>query len=108
MFIVSKRNYQVRRADGSFYLIKRDFVGDIPDDVAASNLVQRGIRGGMILVPEGSRDKQMEQAGLEAAKKAAAHDIRPDAQMEAEKEAREAGAEKDEQTTKAKGAGKKG
>ena len=33
MFIVSKRNYQVRRADGSSYLIKKDFIGEIPEDV---------------------------------------------------------------------------
>ena len=81
MFIVSKRNYQVRRADGSPYLIRKDFVGEIPEDVAGSNLVQRAIRGGMIFVPEGSRDKQLEKAGLEAAEKTAENDIRPDAEQ---------------------------
>ena len=34
MFIVSKRNYQVRRADGSLYLIKKNYIGEIPEDVA--------------------------------------------------------------------------
>ncbi len=30
MFIMSKHNYKVRRADGSFFDIKKDFVGEIP------------------------------------------------------------------------------
>lgn len=102
MFIISKRNYNVRRADGSSYLIRKDFIGEIPEDVAKSNLVQRGIRGGMILIPEGSKDKQLEQADQKGEE--AANDIRPDAQMEAGKEDQ---AEKDGQTTKAKGTGKK-
>lgn len=32
MFIVSKRNYLVIRADGSVYKIKRDYIGEIPED----------------------------------------------------------------------------
>ena len=53
MFIVSKRNYMVRRADDSAYLIPKDFIGEIPQDVAESDLVQRAIKGGTIAVPEG-------------------------------------------------------
>lgn len=78
MFIVSKRNYQVRRADGSSFFIAKDFIGNIPEDVAQSNLVRRAIRGGMIAVPEGTKDKQLEQADREAGEKAAENDIRPD------------------------------
>ena len=37
MFIVSKRNYLVIRADGSAYRIKKDYIGEIPEDVAESN-----------------------------------------------------------------------
>ena len=95
MFIVSKRNYQVRRADGSPYLIRKDFVGEIPEDVAGSNLVQRAIRGGMIFVPEGSRDKQLEEAEAEAAEKAAGNDIRPDAEQAEEKKDAEKGKKAD-------------
>lgn len=79
MFIVSKRNYRVRRADGSSYFIKRDYIGEIPEDVAASSLVQRAIRGGMICVPEGTRDQQLEEADREAGDREAENDIRPDA-----------------------------
>jgi len=75
MFIVSKRNYDVRRPDGSLYKIRKDFIGDIPEDVAASRLIQRAIRAGMVFIPPGTGDRQLQ----EAAEKAAANDIRPDA-----------------------------
>lgn len=79
MFIVSKRNYSVRRADGSSFLIEKDFIGNIPDDVARSGLVMRALKAGMIFCPPGTRDRQMEQAGAEAEKKAAQNDKRQDA-----------------------------
>mgnify|MGYP000035936005 CR=1 FL=1 len=41
MFIVSKRSYAVRLSDGSFYRIPKDFIGEIPEEVAESRLVQR-------------------------------------------------------------------
>ena len=55
MFIVSKKKFIVRRADGSSYLIRKDYIGEIPGDVAESNLVQKAIRGGSIAVPRGRR-----------------------------------------------------
>ena len=79
MFIVSKRNNEVRRPDGSLYKIRKDFIGDIPEDVADTRLVQRAIRAGMIFIPSGTADRQLEKADQEAAEKAAANDIRPDA-----------------------------
>ena len=78
MFIVSKRNYSARRADGSSFLIKRDFVGNIPDDVAGSGLVQRALKAGMIFCPPGTEDKQLEQADREAKEKSDENDKRPD------------------------------
>lgn len=84
MFIVSKRNYMVKRADGSLYEIAKGFIGEIPEDVAESNLVRRAIRGGMISVPEGKKDKQLEQADKKARKKAGKNDIRPDNKEEPE------------------------
>lgn len=90
MFIVSKRNYMVRRADGSPYLIKKDYIGHVPEDVAESGLVQRAIKSGRICVPQGSRDGQLEEADREAEERAAGSDIRPDASgAEAPKEAGE-------------------
>lgn len=80
MFIVSKRNYLVIRADGSAYRIKKDYIGEIPEDVAESVLVQRAIQGGNIAVPGGTKDRALYQADEAAEKLAAKHDIRPDAE----------------------------
>lgn len=79
MFIISKRNYNVRRADGSSFLIGKDFIGNIPDDVAQSGLVQRALKAGMIFCPPGTKDKQLEQADQEAKEKSDENDKRPDA-----------------------------
>lgn len=80
MFIVSKRNYLVIRADGSAYRIKKDYIGEIPEDVAESDLVQRAIQGGNIAVPGRTKDRALYQADEAAEKLAAEHDIRPDAE----------------------------
>lgn len=80
MFIVAKRNYLVRRADGSFYQIKKDYIGEIPDDVAKSELVQRAIIGGNIAVPGGTKDRELYKADDAAAERSVEYDIRPDAE----------------------------
>ena len=59
MFIVSKRSYAVRLSDGSFYRIPKDFIGEIPEEVAESRLVQRAVRSGSIAVPSGTRDREL-------------------------------------------------
>ena len=79
MFILSKRNFKVRRADGSSFLIKKDFIGDIPEDVFNSRLIQKAIKGGLVAAPESHKDKALYEADMEAADKADAVDIRPDA-----------------------------
>lgn len=79
MFIVSRLNFKLRRADGSIYRIAKDFMGDIPDDVAALPLVQAAMRDGSIMAPDSHADKALQEAGTEADEKAAAADIRPDA-----------------------------
>ena len=80
MFIIAKRKYLVRRADGSFYRIEKDYIGEIPEDVAESELVQRAILGGNIAVPGGSKDKELYKADDAAVEQAAEYDIRPDAE----------------------------
>lgn len=79
MFILSKRNFKVRRADGSSFLIKKDFIGDIPEDVFNSRLIQKAIKGGLVAAPESHKDKALYEADTESADKADAVDIRPDA-----------------------------
>lgn len=109
MFIISKRNFKVRRADGSSYLIKKDYVGEIPQDVFESGLVQGAIKGGLIAAPEGTKDRQLEKADEEAAKKEASADIRPDVEETSEKADTEEPAEKagEEVTEKRKTARKR-
>ena len=79
MFIIAKRNYLVRRADGSFYRIEKDYIGE-------SELVQRAIVGGNIAVPGGTKDKELYKADDAAAEQAAEYDIRPDTEKPAEEE----------------------
>ena len=79
MFILSKRNFKVRRADGSSFLIKKDFIGDIPEDVFNSRFIQKAIKGGLVAAPESHKDKALYEADVEAADRADAVDIRPDA-----------------------------
>lgn len=84
MFIISKRNFRVRRPDGSFYFVKKDFVGEIPEDVFNSRLIQGAVNGGLVAAPESIRDKSLYKADDEAAKKQEEADIRPDAKQKEE------------------------
>ena len=59
MFIISKRNFLVRRADGSPYRIKKDYIGEIPQDVFESSLIRGAIKGGLVAAPESHRDKEL-------------------------------------------------
>lgn len=83
MFIVSKRSYAVRLSDGSFYRIPKDFIGEIPEEVAESRLVQRAVRSGSIVVPSGTRDRELLEADQKAEELLKENDIRPDAGEEA-------------------------
>lgn len=84
MFIISKKNFKVRRADGSSFLIPRDYIGEIPDDVAANWLVQAAIKDGSVATPHGRKDAQLEAAASDAGRKAGQSDIRPDAKAKRE------------------------
>lgn len=66
MFIHSSKSFRVRRADGSPYIIKRDFVGDIPADVAKSKIIQMAIQDGSISTPESKKDADIEKAADES------------------------------------------
>ena len=83
-FIISKRNFLVRRADGSNYLIQRDFIGDIPEDVFRNHLVQDNIKSGLIAVPASHADKDIQEAD-EAPASHADKDIREANEVPAKK-----------------------
>lgn len=68
-FINSKTNMSVRLSDGSRYFIPKDFIGDVPEHVYNSWLVQAAIRSGHVVVPEGKSDKQLEAADKKAKKR---------------------------------------
>ncbi len=79
MFIISKKNFKVRRADGSPYFIQKEFIGEIPDDVAKSELIQSAIQSGSIATPTGYKDKELQKADELATAFSDEADIRPDA-----------------------------
>ena len=80
MFIISKRNFLIQIPGRAPYRIPKDYIGEIPDDIAAHWMVQAAICSGMISTPVGKKDNQLEAAE----EKAAATDIRPDPQKPAE------------------------
>ena len=79
MFIISKRNFKIRRADGEVFRIQKDFVGTIPADVAEHPLIRSAIACGWIATPATTADAALIKADAKAAHKAAERDIRPDA-----------------------------
>ena len=82
MFIVSKRSYAVRLSNGSFYRIPKDFIGEIPEEVAESRLVQRAVRSGSIACPP-RPERELLEADQKAEELLKENDIRPDAGEEA-------------------------
>ena len=80
MFIISKRNFLIQIPGRAPYRIPKDYIGEIP----AHWMVQAAICSGMISTPVGKKDNQLEAADEVAEEKAAATDIRPDAQKPAE------------------------
>lgn len=66
MFIVSKRNFVVQRADGSLYNIRKDFIGDVPEDVTQSRLFQDALACGLIAAPTSRKDAALEATDKDA------------------------------------------
>ena len=62
MFIVSKKSFGVRRADGTLYRIAKDFVGNIPDDVAKAKIIELAIKEGSIVKAESKKDAAVDMA----------------------------------------------
>lgn len=79
MFIISKRNIKIQKPGREPYVIQKDYVGEIPEDIASHWLVKAAIADGTIATPQGKKDRDLEEADQEAARKAKETDIRPDA-----------------------------
>lgn len=80
MFIISKNRFLIPKDGADPYVIPKDYIGEIPEDVAGHWLIEAAIESGMIATPQGRKDKQLEIADEVAADKADKADIRPDAQ----------------------------
>ena len=58
MFINSKVKLLVKDGDES-YIIPKDYIGDIPEHIAKTWLVQMAIKSGHIVTPENKSDKAL-------------------------------------------------
>ena len=62
MFIISKRNLMIQRPGENPYIIRKDYVGEIPEDIASHWLVRAAINDGTIATPQGKKDVDLENA----------------------------------------------
>lgn len=69
MFINSKVKLLVKDGDES-YTIPKDYIGDIPEHIAKTWLVQMAIKSGHIVTPESKSDKALEAADKKAVRTA--------------------------------------
>ena len=79
MFIVSKKNFIFRLSDGATFLVRRDYMGEVPDYLQEHPRFQAAVRGGDIMVPGSTSDKAGYAAVAVSEAAQAAADIRPDA-----------------------------
>ena len=69
MVINAKVKLLVKNGDDS-YVIPKDYIGEIPDAIAKSWLVQQAIKSGHIVTPDGKTDKALETADKKAVRTA--------------------------------------
>ena len=78
MCILSKRNILFRTPDGAqTHLVRRDFIGNVPDWIGQTRYFRQLVADGVIAVPETSKD-----ADVQAAAEAEVKDIRPEPETE--------------------------
>lgn len=62
MFISANKRFKIRLGGDSAFIIPTGFVGEIPDEVASSWLIQAAIKDGSIVCPSSYADKVIEEA----------------------------------------------
>ena len=67
MFISSSKTFGVKRNNGELYRIPQGFVGEVPEDVGKSLIVQLAIKEGSIKTPASKKDKDIDKALVEGA-----------------------------------------
>lgn len=87
MFILSTKTFLVPRADGTKYTIPKDFVGEIPEDVGNTWLVQAAIKCGWIATPAGRSDGDLRASDAKAGEISTEYDKRPDTPRKRRKKA---------------------
>ena len=87
MFIMSTKPFLVPRKDGTMFKIEKDYIGEIPQDVANSWLVQAAIKSGWIATPAGRSDGVLRASEALAEEISTEGDKRPDAPKKRRKKA---------------------
>ena len=78
MFILCKRNILFRTPDGAqTHLVRRDFIGNVPDWIGQTRYFRQLVADGVIAVPKTTKD-----ADVQAAAKVEIKDIRPEPETE--------------------------
>lgn len=78
MFILCKRNILFRTPDGAqTHLVRRDFIGNVPDWIGQTRYFRQLVADGVIAVPETTKD-----ADVQAAAEVEIKDIRPEPETE--------------------------
>ena len=67
MFIVAKKSFGVRRADGTLYRIPNGFIGNIPEEIAKAPIVKLALKDGSIVKSESKKDAAIDKAVNDAA-----------------------------------------
>ena len=74
MFILSKRNVLFRTSDGAqTHLVRRDFIGNVPDWIGQTRYFRQLVADGVIAVPETTKDPD-----AQAAAEVEVKDMRPE------------------------------
>ena len=74
MFILCKRNILFRTPDGAqTHLVRRDFIGNVPDWIGQTRYFRQLVADGVIAVPETTKDADVQDAA-----EAEVKDIRPE------------------------------
>lgn len=76
MFINSKKNFVVKLSNGELFNIPKNYIGEIPEEVAKHWLVRAAIIEGSIATPSGSKTKELERADVSAKEKQSEFDAR--------------------------------
>lgn len=62
MFLLANRNILLRDAGGGTYLLKKGFIGNVPEQFCSGAYFDALVSCGKIAIPESTRDKSVQNA----------------------------------------------